>query len=206
MSLYDEKPPKPTKVKNVDIDDKSIYESVSEQMATLMDFDDSVIYLTEEITDTTLVDLMIRIRAILKNRDEDQSDEPINIIINSPGGNFFEMIGIIDYLESLSVKVNTICRGQAMSAAAIILACGTGTRMMSKRSVVMFHQSSSFLDGKTSDLSSYLEHLKRLETVVYNILADRTKKDSGWWKDQMKTDLFLTAEELLEYGVIDAII
>lgn len=205
MSLYDERP------SNIDGFEPekemlSLYSNVSEQMSTLMDFDDSVIYLTNDIDDTTLVDLMIRIRAIIKNRSEENADEPINIIINSPGGSFFDMIGIIDYFESLSVKINTICRGQALSAAAIILACGTGTRMMSKRSVVMFHQSSSFLDGKMSDLSSYLEYVKQLESTVYNTLAERTKKDAAWWKDQMKSDLFLTAEQLLEYGVIDVII
>lgn len=205
MSLYDERP------SNIDGFEPekemlSLYSNVSEQMSTLMDFDDSVIYLTNDIDDTTLVDLMIRIRAIIKNRSEENADEPINIIINSPGGSFFDMIGIIDYFESLSVKINTICRGQALSAAAIILACGTGTRMMSKRSVVMFHQSSSFLDGKMSDLSSYLEYVKQLESTVYNTLAERTKKDAAWWKDQMKSDLFLTADQLLEYGVIDVII
>lgn len=205
MSLYDERPAN-IKGQIIEKEETSLYETVSEQMATLMDFDDSVIYLASEIDETTLVDLMIRIRAILKNRPEEKADDPINIIINSPGGNFFEMIGIIDYLESLSVKVNTICRGQALSAAAVILALGTGTRMMSKRSVVMFHQSSSFLDGKMSDLASYLEYIKHLETTVYTILAERTKKDAAWWKEQMKSDLFLTAEQLLEYGVIDVII
>lgn len=205
MSLYDERPAN-IKGQIIEKEETSLYETVSEQMATLMDFDDSVIYLASEIDETTLVDLMIRIRAILKNRPEEKADDPINIIINSPGGNFFEMIGIVDYLESLSVKVNTICRGQALSAAAVILALGTGTRMMSKRSVVMFHQSSSFLDGKMSDLASYLEYIKHLETTVYTILAERTKKDAAWWKEQMKSDLFLTAEQLLEYGVIDVII
>lgn len=205
MSLYDERPAN-IKGQKQEESEPSLYAEVAEQMATLMDFDDSVIYLSTEIDDTTLVDLMIRIRAILKNRPEENANDPINIIINSPGGNFFEMIAIIDYLESLSVKVNTICRGTAMSAAAVILACGSGTRTMSKRSVVMFHQSSSFLDGKISDLSSYLEYVKQLETTVYNILAERTKKDAAWWKEQMKSDLFLTSEQLLEYGVIDAII
>jgi ATP-dependent protease ClpP protease subunit len=130
MSLYDEKPANP-KAQSYEKEEPSLYETVSEQMATLMDFDDSVIYLTTEIDETTLTDLMIRIRAILKNRPEEKADEPVNIVINSPGGNFFEMFGIIDYFESLSVKVNTICRGQAMSAAAVILALGTAVSPIS---------------------------------------------------------------------------
>ena len=127
-------------------------------------------------------------------------------MINSPGGDVHEMLGIIDYIESLDVKVNTICRGRAFSAAAIILTCGTGSRMMSKRSTVMFHQSSSFLGGKMSDITAYLDNVKTLEVSIYEMLASRTKKDAAWWKDNMKSDLYLSAEELLEIGVIDQII
>ena len=116
------------------------------------------------------------------------------------------MLGIIDYIDSLSVKVNTICRGKALSAAAIILACGTGSRMMSKRSTVMFHQSSSFLSGKMSDITAYLDNIKVLENTVYDLLSSKTKQDADWWKSQMKTDLFLSPEKLVEYSVIDQII
>ena len=99
----------------------------------------------------------------------------INLLINSPGGNVHEMFGIIDYIESLDVKVNTICRGRAFSAAAIILLCGTGNRMISKRSTVMFHQTSSFLGGKMSDITAYLDNVKTLELSVYELLAEKTK-------------------------------
>ena len=108
--------------------------------------------------------------------------------------------------ETLDVKVNTICRGRAFSAAAIILTCGTGTRMMSKRSTVMFHQSSSFLGGKMSDITAYLDNVKSLEKVIYGMLAEKTKKDAEWWKNKMRSDMFLTSDELLEIGVIDQII
>tara|TARA_R100001460_G_scaffold69318_2_gene109918 strand:+ start:394 stop:999 length:606 start_codon:yes stop_codon:yes gene_type:complete len=201
--MYDEKPKRKAVAEIVP---EATYQEVSEQLATLMDFSDSVIYLTEDIDDNTLVDFMIRVRAILNNRTPEQQDDPINLIINSNGGDIHNMLGIIDYIESLSVKVNTICRGRAFSAAAIILTCGTGTRMMSKRSSVMFHQSSSFLDGKMSDLESYLTNVKKLETNIYNLLADKTKKDAKWWKDQMKSDFYIPANDLVEYGVIDQII
>jgi ATP-dependent Clp protease protease subunit len=203
MSLYEERP---KKVEQVEILSEASYQQVSEQLATLMDFNDSVIYLTDDIDENTLVDFMIRVRSILNNRTSEQQDEPINLIINSNGGDIHEMLGLIDYIESLSVKVNTICRGKAFSAAAIVLACGTGTRMMSKRSSVMFHQSSSFLDGKMSDLESYLTNVKNLETNIYNLLAEKTNQDANWWKDQMKSDFFVPAEQLVEYGVIDQII
>jgi ATP-dependent Clp protease protease subunit len=201
--MYDEKPKKKEVAETIL---EPSYQEVSEQLATLMDYSDSVIYLTEDINENSLVDFMIRVRAILNNRTAETQDNPINLIINSNGGDIYEMLGLIDYIESLSVKVNTICRGKAFSAGAIILACGTGTRMISKRSSVMFHQSSSFLDGKMSDLESYLTNVKNLETNIYNLLADKTKKDASWWKDQMKSDFFIPVDDLVEYGVIDQII
>tara|TARA_R110002012_G_scaffold200150_1_gene369131 strand:- start:727 stop:1110 length:384 start_codon:yes stop_codon:yes gene_type:complete len=127
-------------------------------------------------------------------------------MINSPGGDIYEMFGIIDYIESLDVKVNTICRGRAFSAAAIILTMGTGNRMMSKRSTVMFHQSSSFLGGKMSDITAFLDNVKSLEKTIYDMLASRTKQDAEWWKNKMRSDMFFTADELLEIGVIDQVI
>ena len=185
---------------------KDLYESLHNQLATLVDYDDSVIFLNDEITDHTLTDLIIRVRSLLKHREYNKRKDDINLMINSPGGDVHEMFGIIDYIESLNVKVNTICRGRAFSAAAIILAGGTGTRMMSRRSTVMFHQSSSFLGGKMSDITAYLDTVKNLEVAVYEFLASKTKKDAEWWKDKMRTDLYLSAEELLELGVIDQII
>ena len=70
----------------------------------------------------------------------------------------------------------------------------------------MFHQSSSFLGGKMSDISAYLDNVKNIEKTIYDILAEKTNKDQSWWKDNMKTDLYLTAEQLKEFNVIDEII
>lgn len=202
MSLYEEKP----KAKEVEEIEDSPYTKLSDIATNLVDFDDSVIYLNDEITEMSLVDFMIKVRSIISNRDENQKDNPINLIINSPGGDIYDMLGMIDYIESLSVKINTICRGKAFSAAAIILAHGTGQRMMSKRSSVMFHQSSSFISGKMSDISAYVDNIRTLETTIYNLLESKTKKDATWWREMMKTDFFLTSEQLVEYGVVDQII
>jgi ATP-dependent Clp protease protease subunit len=205
MSIYEENNTKKSVIKD-DKETTSLYTEVTEQLTTLIDFNDSVIYLNDDVTGTTLVDLMIKIRAILNNREEGNTD-PINLIINSNGGDVYDMLGIIDYIETLDIKVNTICRGRAFSAAAVILACGTGTRMVSKRSCVMFHESSSYLDGvKMSDMTAYINNLKLIEDDVCEVLAKRTKKPAEWWRQQQKTDLFLTANQLLEFGIIDEII
>ena len=204
MSMYEDKPQKAQQVEKVIEKPTGDYESLHNQMSTQLDYEDSVIFLTDEIESHTLTDFIIRMRSLLQHRKDKTA--PVNLMINSPGGDIYEMFGIIDYIETLDVKVNTICRGRAFSAAAIILVCGTGTRMMSKRSTVMFHQSSSFLGGKMSDITAYLDNVKSLEKIIYGMLAEKTKKDADWWKNKMRNDLFLTSEELQEIGVIDTII
>ncbi len=202
MSIYEEEQKKePLKI---DTKNSELYEALNNQLMTLVDFKDSIIFLNDEINQHTLTDLIIRTRNLLQNRKDKTA--PINLMINSPGGDVHEMFAIIDYIESLDVKVNTICRGKAFSAAAVILTCGTGTRMMSKRSTMMFHQSSSFLGGKMSDITAYLDNVKNLEKHVYSLLAERTNKDAEYWKEHMRSDMFLTAEEAKQLGIIDQII
>ena len=115
-------------------------------------------------------------------------------------------MGIVDYIKSLGVQVNTICRGKAFSAASIILTCGTGTRMVSKNSTIMFHQASSMISGKLTDVTATVDFVKQVEQDIYNLLAEKTKKDANWWKDNMRSDLYLTANMALEFGVVDQII
>ena len=146
MSIYEEKPeqaqqPKPKQEKPV-----GDYESLHNQIGTQLDYEDSVIFLSDEIAEHTLTDFIIRMRSLLQNRKDKTA--PINLMINSPGGDIYEMFGIIDYIESLDVKVNTICRGRAMSAAALVLASGTGQRVASKRTTIMLHEGSSVHIGK----------------------------------------------------------
>ena len=202
MSIYEEQQPKTPLV--IEQPQASLYEALNNQLGTLLDYEDSVIFINDEINDHTLTDFIIRMRSLLQHRKDKTA--PVNLMINSPGGDIYEMFGIIDYIESLDVKVNTVCRGRAFSAAAIILTCGTGKRMMSKRSTVMFHQCSSFLGGKMSDITAFLDNVKSLEKIIYSMLAEKTNQDADWWKNKMRSDMFLTAEELLEIGVIDQII
>lgn len=206
MSIYNDRhdtPKNDTIVVPVETD--NLYTVINEQITNLVDINDSVVFLNEDINNTTLIKLMIKIRAILANRMEGD-DSPINLVINSSGGDVYEMLGIIDYLETLDVKVNTICRGRAMSSAAVILACGTGTRMCSRRSAVMFHQASTDLYGKAADVNSYIRNLNFIEDSISELLASKTKKDVKWWKENQISDMYLTPEQLLEYGIIDEII
>ena len=207
MSLYDETP-KPKEIEKPK--EESIYSTLNDILSSCVDFKDSVIYLDTEIMEHTLIDFIIKVRSILDYRTTESfkgdKDAPINLILNSPGGDIHEMLGLIDYIDTLQVKVNIICRGKALSAAAIILVCATGQRMVSKNSTIMFHQASSFVNGKLSDITATIEYVKKIETDLYTLLAEKTKKEAHWWEAHMKSDLFLTANEALNLGVIDTII
>ena len=203
MSIYEEKPPTPKEqptVMNMKQDNLKWEESDRGVWVP-----ESVIYLFGEIAEYTLFDFMTRVRTVIRERDDNYKDDALNLIINSPGGDVSEMFGIIDFMDLIDTKVNTIVRGSAQSAAAIILACGTGQRAASKHSTIMFHQGSTFSQGKLSDVRAGLEYSKSVEAKIYALLGERTKKDAKWWEDKMKSDFYLTAEDALEFGVIDTI-
>lgn len=171
-----------------------------------IDVESSTIYMFGDIADGTLYDLVLRIRAVMHMRPDEKSNDPINIIINSDGGDVYEALGMIDYIQSLNVKVNTICRGRAMSAAALLLCAGTGIRAVSKNSTIMFHEMSSGIYGKSSDMKANVQHMEKLEEILVSIMSDNSKKDGKFWKEKTIKDYYLSPEEALELGVIDSII
>ena len=176
------------------------------QMDYGIDIQSSSVLLFGEIMDGTLYDLITRIRAILHMRDETRKNDPINLVINSTGGSVYEALGIIDYIQSLHVKVNTIVRGCAMSAAALILCAGTGIRAASKNSTIMFHEMSSDIYGKSSDMKANVQHMEKLENILLDIMYTNSKKDVDWWKTTTIKDFYITPIEALDLGVIDTII
>jgi ATP-dependent Clp protease protease subunit len=176
------------------------------QMDYGIDVESSTIYLFGDIADGTLYDFTLKIKAIIHMRGEEKKNEPINVVINSDGGDVYEALGMIDYIQSLNVKVNTICRGRAMSAAALLLCSGTGVRAASKNSTIMFHEISSGIYGKSSDMKANVQHTEKLEEILINIITANSKRDSVFWKDKILKDYYLSPEEALDLGVIDNII
>ena len=161
----------------------------------------NTMYLTYEIDTDQLYAVMTRFdNFITYNKDKD-----INLVLSSYGGDVYAMLGTIDYFKTLPVKVNTHCVGACMSAAAVILACGTGKRTMSENSTVMVHEGSAFEAGKTSDVLKGADHLKRLQSNINRILGEVTNKDQEFWEEVSKQDTYLTSEECLEYGIVDEI-
>lgn len=206
-NLYDEES-ETIKEKKIDIsEDLPVrWKEALAQMDYGIDVDSSTIYLFGDIADGTLFDFTLKIKAILHMRDDAKKNDPLNIVINSDGGDVYEALGMIDFMQSLNVKINTICRGRAMSAAALLLCAGTGTRAASKNSTIMFHEISSGIYGKSSDMKANVQHTEKLEEILINIITENSKKDSLFWRDKILKDYYLSPEEALDLGVIDNII
>jgi ATP-dependent Clp protease protease subunit len=194
------------KAKDVENDIPVKWKEATTQMDYGIDVNTSSILLFGEIMDGSLYDVTIRIRAILHMRDESKKDDPINIIINSDGGSVYEALGIIDFIQSLDVKVNTICRGRAMSAAALILCAGTGIRAASKNSTIMFHEISSDIYGKSSDMKANVQHMEKLENILLDIICTNSKQNEDFWKTSTIKDFYITPKEAIDLGVIDTVI
>ena len=171
-----------------------------------INIDDSIIYLHGDISMGTLFDLIAKTRIILKNRPEEDADKPITILLNSNGGDVYEANGMVDYIESLDVKVNIIARGRALSAAALLLCSATGLRAASKSTVIMIHESSAEFAGRSSDIKANADHIDELETIFYKRLEELSNQNEDFWRKSCRKDFYMTAEKALELGLIDKVI
>jgi ATP-dependent Clp protease protease subunit len=205
--LYDGKISEEQEKQDTHIDDIPVkWKEAITQIDYGIDVTTSSILLFGEIMDGTLFDIMTKVRAILHMRSDQEKTNPINLIINSDGGSVYEALGIIDFIESLDVKINTICRGRAMSAAALILCSGTGIRAASKNSTIMFHEMSSGIYGKSSDMKANIQHMEKLEDILVDIMVSNSNQDKNFWITNTVKDFYITPTEALDLCVIDVII
>lgn len=184
----------------------NVYDNnVFKQLEFGLDFENRIVYLNTEISMESQIDIISRTN-YLYNMDKKRKKEPISFYISSYGGDVYSMLGLLDFMKQFPVKINTFCQGAAMSAAAILLACGTGKRSSSENSTIMFHQMSAESFGKVADITKNTDHLKTLQKRVYSILQKRTKKDIKFWETNLKEDFYLSPEECLKLNIIDEII
>ena len=133
-------------------------------------------------------------------------DKDINIYINSPGGSVTAGLAIYDTMQYVKCDIKTICMGQAASMAAILLAGGTkGKRYSLPSSRVMIHQPRGGAEGQESDIAVQAKEIIRLKKLSINYLSEKTGKDSEIIAQDMERDFYMSAEEALEYGIIDKI-
>jgi len=171
-----------------------------------IDTTDNVILIQDEITSGLTFDIVSKVR-LLKKINGDISS--INILLNSPGGDVIETLALIDFIQSQKeqgITFNIIVRGAAMSAAALLLTCGTGVRAASKHSKIMVHQLSTVVVGKLSDIKSNAKFSEQLEDDCNQLMADYSKMDKAYWEDISSSDYFMSADKALELGIIDKVI
>jgi ATP-dependent Clp protease, protease subunit len=168
-----------------------------------MDVASNTIFLNSEVSTESLYETVGRFNFLMKCNG---TQRHILLNISSFGGDVYSMFGIHDYMRTLPIKVDTICVGPAMSAAAFLLASGTGTRFMTENSTVMFHQFSTMMEGKTAQVVSNASHVKKLQSRADELLGKYTKKPKSYWEKETKEDLYLSATECLQFGIVDKIV
>lgn len=138
-----------------------------------------------------------------------ESENPtkdIHLYINSPGGSVTAGMAIYDTMQFIKPDVSTLCIGQAASAAALLLSAGTkGKRYCLPNSRVMIHQPSSGFQGQATDIEIHARETAEIRTRLNIIMGKHTGKDPQQVKEDTERDNFMSANEAIEYGLIDSI-
>lgn len=164
-----------------------------------------MIVMSEDVQLFNGADFLLKANYLL-HINKQSKKQPITYVVSSFGGDVYGLLSIIDAINMLPCKVDTIGLGANMSAAAFILAAGTGTRYISKHTQFMIHEISSFVNGSTKDINAEAGQVNYLQELLYKLLEQYSKKDKKFWKDIIKTQLYLTSEKCLEYGLVDKIL
>ncbi len=167
-------------------------------------FEDRIIFLGTPITDEIANAVMAQLLC-LQAMD---SDRDISIYINSPGGSFTALTAIYDTIRYIKPDVQTVCLGQAASAAAVLLAAGTpGKRLALPNSRIIIHQpATEGTYGQSSDIEIQANEILRLRALLEQMLAEASGKSNEEVSRDIERDKFLTAEQAIEYGLIDDIL
>ena len=164
---------------------------------------DRIIFLSEEVNDTT-ASLIVAQLLYLEAQDPDKD---IQFYINSPGGSVTAGMAIYDTMKYIKCDVATICVGMAASMGAFLLSAGTkGKRIALPNAEIMIHQPSAGTQGQITDMAI---HLKRLETIkerMNKIMAENTGNSIEVVTAACERDNFMSAEEAMEFGIIDRVL
>ena len=163
---------------------------------------DRIIFLSEEVNDTT-ASLVIAQMLFLEAQDPDKD---ISFYINSPGGSVSAGLAIYDTMNFVKCDVSTICVGMAASMGAFLLSAGTkGKRYALPNSEIMIHQPLGGFRGQASDIKIHADNILRIKERLNRILAENTGKSYEQVCLDTDRDNFLSAEDALNYGIIDKI-
>ena len=163
---------------------------------------DRIVILSDEVNDAT-ASLIVAQMLYLESQDPDKD---ISFYINSPGGSVTAGMAIYDTMNFIKCDVSTICIGMAASMGAFLLASGApGKRYALPHSEIMIHQPLGGAQGQASDIKIRAELILRTRDMLNGILAEKTGKPIEQIEKDTDRDNFMTAQQALEYGLIDKI-
>ncbi len=163
---------------------------------------DRIIFLTDEITDQ-VANIVV---AQLLFLEMDNPDADISLYINSPGGSITAGMAIYDTMNYIKCDVRTVCVGMAASMGAFLLMAGEkGKRLALPNSEVMIHQPLGGASGQATDVEIRAKWLLRTKEKMTRLMSEMTGQDQEKLRADCERDYFMTAEEALNYGIIDQI-
>ena len=167
-------------------------------------FEDRIIFLGVQVDDASADDIMAQL-LVLESQDPDRD---ITMYINSPGGSFTAMTAIYDTMQYIRPQIQTVCLGQAASAAAVLLAAGApGKRLALPNARILIHQPASGGDrGQASDIEIQAREMMRLREWLEATISKHSKRSVEEVKKDIDRDNILTSEEALTYGLIDQVL
>lgn len=163
---------------------------------------DRIIFLGTEINDYTAN--VIQAQLLYLNSTDPEKD--IHIYLNTPGGSVYAGLGIYDTMQFVDAKINTICTGMAASMGAVLLVAGeNGRRAALPHSRVMIHQPLGGIQGQASDIEITAREILKLKDELYQIISKHSKQPIDKIRQDADRDYWMTAQEALQYGMIDKI-
>jgi ATP-dependent Clp protease protease subunit len=168
-------------------------------------FEDRIVFLGVQVDDASADDIMAQL-LVLESQDPDRD---ITMYINSPGGSFTALTAIYDTMQYIKPQIQTVCLGQAASAAAVLLAAGAkGKRLALPNARVLIHQPSSGGggQGQASDIEIQAREIMRMREWLEETLAKHSGRELAQVSKDIDRDKILTASEALEYGLIDQVL
>ncbi len=164
--------------------------------------EDRIIMLSDEITDHSTAIVIAELLYL-----DSLSHDDISIYINSPGGSVSAGLAIYDTMNYIKSDVQTICIGMAASMGAFLLSSGTkGKRFCLPNSEIMIHQPLGGVEGQATEIKIAAEHILKTKEKLNKILSKNTNQDIKRIENDTERDNFMSAEEALNYGIIDKII
>jgi ATP-dependent Clp protease protease subunit len=145
--------------------------------------------------------------AQLLHLEGEDTEKPISLYINSPGGDMLALFAVYDAMQFLAAPVHTVCVGQAASAASVLLAAGEpGHRTALPNARVLIHQPHGGAQGQSSDMEIAVKEMIELRERMVNVLVERTGQPRERVVADMDRDFILRGEDAVKYGMVDEII